>query len=124
MLKLMMIAGAGGFLGTCARFLVGKWCAGFWSSPFPFGTFLVNIFGCFVIGLIFGLVEKTRLCFSEEYMLLLVTGFCGGFTTFSAFTNEIWILSERGLRLTALLYLTLSIIIGLILVWAGRAIVR
>lgn len=60
MIKMMLIAGAGGFVGTCGRFLIGKWSAGMYHGAFPMGTFLVNIIGCFIIGLLFGLLEKAH----------------------------------------------------------------
>lgn len=50
MFKMMLIAGCGGFVGTCGRYLVGKWCSGMWHGSFPMGTFMVNIIGCFIIG--------------------------------------------------------------------------
>ena len=49
MIKAMLIAGCGGFVGTCGRYLVGKWCSGMFHGSFPMGTFLVNIIGCFII---------------------------------------------------------------------------
>lgn len=58
MIKMMLLAGAGGFVGTCGRFLIGKWSSAMFHGAFPMGTFLVNIIGCFVIGLLFGLLEK------------------------------------------------------------------
>ncbi len=66
MIKAMLIAGAGGFVGTCGRYLVGKWCAGMFHGPFPMGTFLVNIIGCFIIGLFFGLLEKAHVMTPEK----------------------------------------------------------
>lgn len=119
----MLIAGAGGFIGTCGRFLIGKWSAMFFHGSFPMGTFLVNIIGCFVIGIAFGLIEKTNLLSSTQN-LLLITGFCGGFTTFSAFANDIWILGTKGDWGTSALYLAASVILGVLLVWVGRALIR
>ena len=79
MIKMMLLAGAGGFVGTCGRFLVGKWSAGMFHGAFPMGTFLVNIIGCFIIGLLFGLLEKAHVMTPGENVML-ITGFCGGFT--------------------------------------------
>ena len=61
MFKAMLIAGAGGFIGTCLRYLVGKLAHYVFSSPFPWGTFAVNIIGSFVIGIFFGMAEKAHL---------------------------------------------------------------
>ena len=83
MIKSMLIAGCGGFVGTCGRFLVGKWCSGIFHGAFPMGTFMVNLIGCFIIGLFFGLLEKAHVMTPGENVLL-ITGFCRGFTTFSS----------------------------------------
>ena len=103
MFKAMLIAGAGGFIGTCLRYLVGKLAHYVFSSPFPWGTFAVNIIGSFVIGIFFGMAEKAHLI-SANMNVFLITGFCGGFTTFS--------------------YLVLSIVLGIVLVWLGRSVVK
>lgn len=84
MFKEIIIAGCGGFVGTAGRYLVGKWSSGMWHGAFPMGTFLVNIIGCFIIGLFFGLLEHAKVMTPNENVLL-ITGFCGGFTTFSSF---------------------------------------
>ncbi len=120
---MMLIAGAGGFIGTCGRFLIGKWCSAIFHGSFPVGTFLVNIIGCFIIGILFGLLEKTHVVTPSENVLL-ITGFCGGFTTFSSFANDMWILGSKGVWPTFILYLVLSVVFGVLLVWAGRAIIR
>ena len=91
----MLLAGCGGFVGTCGRYLVGKWCSGMWHGSFPMGTFLVNIIGCFIIGLFFGLLEKAHVMTPGENVLL-ITGFCGGFTTFSSFADDMWVLGSKG----------------------------
>ncbi len=121
--KEILIAGAGGFIGTAARFLIGRWTGGWWSGPFPLGTFLVNIIGCFLIGLFFGLIERLGLT-SGHHNILLITGFCGGFTTFSAFANEMWVMIGRGQWGVLAFYLAASIIMGIGLVWLGRLLVR
>lgn len=123
MIKMMLIAGAGGFVGTCCRYLVTRWCAMMFSGPWPLGTFLVNIVGCFVFGFLLGLFEKTQTVSTTE-SLLLVTGFCGGFTTFSAFAGEVCLLGDKGQFVTSLVYLLASVAIGVIMVIAGRALIR
>lgn len=123
MIKSMLIAGAGGFVGTCGRFLVGKWCAGMFHGPFPMGTFLVNVIGCFLIGIFFGLLEKAHVMTPGEN-LLLITGFCGGFTTFSSFADDMWVLGSKGEWATCTAYFVATVVIGVLLVWAGRAIIR
>ena len=93
MFKAMLIAGAGGFIGTCLRYLVGKLAHYIFSSPFPWGTFAVNIIGSFVIGIFFGMAEKAHLI-STNMNIFLITGFCGGFTTFSSFADDMFLLLQ------------------------------
>lgn len=119
----MLLAGAGGFAGTCCRFLIGKWSSTFFHGAFPMGTFLVNIIGCFIFGLLFGLLEKNNIMTSGENALL-ITGFCGGFTTFSTFANDMVVLSNKGDWASAGLYLAASVILGFLLVWGGRTLIR
>lgn len=123
MIKMMLIAGAGGFVGTCCRYLVTRWCAMLFSGSWPLGTFLVNVAGCFVFGVLLGLFEKTQTVSTTE-SLLLVTGFCGGFTTFSAFAGEVCLLGDKGQFMTSLVYLLASVAIGVVMVIAGRALIR
>lgn len=123
MFKEILIAGCGGFVGIAGRYLVGKWSAGIWHGAFPMGTFLVNIIGCFIIGLFFGLLENAKVMTPQENVLL-ITGFCGGFTTFSSFADDMWVLGQQGQWVTFGVYLGLSVVLGILCVWAGRAIIR
>lgn len=123
MFKAMLIAGLGGFLGTCGRFLIGKLAHYLFSSPFPYGTFIVNAAGCFLIGLFFGLAEKTHLV-SSDMNLFLITGFCGGFTTFSSFSDDMYLLVQGRHWGCLALYLVFSIVLGIILVWGGRGLIK
>ena len=85
--KLVLIVGVGGFLGTVARFLSQQLVYKLYPVVFPYGTLAVNLTGCFLIGVFYAMAEKNNLL-SPEWRLFLTTGFCGGFTTFSAFTYE------------------------------------
>ena len=123
MFKAMIIAGLGGFLGTSLRFLTGKLCHLLGVSTFPLGTFVVNIVGSFIIGILFGLVEKTNLI-SPTMNVLLITGFCGGFTTFSTFADDIYLLISQKHWLTMGVYFSLSVILGVLLVMAGRMLIK
>lgn len=120
---MMLIAGAGGFAGTCARFLIGRLCSAAGLGGLPVATFVVNIAGCFLIGLFMGLGERLQVL-TSAHGALLVTGFCGGFTTFSAFANEIWSLGNRGEWCLSALYAGGSIVSGVAMVIAGRLLVR
>ena len=122
-IKSMLIAGTGGFIGTCFRFLVGKVCSTFHTGVFPWGTFTVNLIGSFIIGVLFGLVEKSHLI-STNMNILLITGFCGGFTTFSSLSHDMLTLIQNRNWLPFILYTTLTFVCGLLLVWIGRTVVR
>lgn len=118
-MKQALIVGLGGAIGSITRLMLGG--AILHRLPnlkFPLGTFCVNIAGCLLIGIIAGLAER-RGAFSPDVRLFLMTGLCGGFTTFSAFANENVFLLRRGETATALLYITGSVIVGLLAVWAG-----
>ncbi len=119
----MLIAGMGGFIGTCTRFLAGRIMTGINLFGFPAGTFAVNLAGCFLIGLLTGYAEKTQ-ALSKESAVLLITGFCGGFTTFSTYASEIWNLGSRQEWVSAISYLLASIILGVALVGLGRHVIR
>ena len=119
MLKTLLLVGAGGFLGSIGRYLGSLYGNRLIPSDgFPFGTFLVNILGCFLIGLIYGLAEKHDWV-TPEARLFLATGFCGGFTTFSTFSHESFTLLNNGQHTHFVLYISLSVLIGIALAFAG-----
>ena len=89
---------------------------------FPWGTMAVNIAGCFLIGLLSGLSLGGNI--SPTTKLVLVTGFCGGFTTFSTFMNENLMLGRDGSILSAVLYTLASLVLGLLAVILGYQIVK
>lgn len=111
----------GGALGSTARYLVGTWVQTASNSiDFPYGTLTVNLVGCFVIGFLSQLAE-TRGAFTPEARALVFIGILGGFTTFSSFGNDtINLLRDTG-SFNALANVGANVILGLILVWLGRA---
>lgn len=119
----MLIAGTGGFLGTCARFLVNNLVVRIWKEPFPLATFLVNIIGCLIFGIIFGLLQRSQII-NPRLNAFLIVGFCGGFTTFSTFSAETVRLLGDSQSLTAFLYVGVSVICGLIAVWFGMLVAK
>jgi len=123
MFKAMIIAGLGGFIGTCLRFLTGKLCRAICDSAFPLGTFAVNVAGSLLIGILFGLAEKGNVI-SPAMNVFLITGFCGGFTTFSSFSDDMFLLLQQRQWLLFGLYAGLSFALGLAMVWLGRSLVR
>ncbi|HWN89445.1 MAG TPA: fluoride efflux transporter CrcB [Chitinophagaceae bacterium] len=113
MIKNFLIVGLGGATGSMLRYGVQKIFNTQHAVAFPTGTLLVNITGCFLIGILWGLAGRT-LSLSEEIKLLLMTGFCGGYTTFSAFTLEGIGLLKENKTVLFILYLTASVIGGLL----------
>ena len=119
----LLLVGAGGFLGSVLRYLLGSWVQTVFGGRFPLGTLAVNVLGCFLIGLLMGMAES-RSALPPEWRLFVVVGLLGGFTTFSAFsydTVELW----RGVTsLAAVLNVTASVGLGLTATWLGLALAR
>lgn len=113
MLRNILLVAIGGVIGSVCRYLL----SGINVASWPWGTFAVNILGSLFIGLLVGLVSKGIV--SPEIKLLLVTGFCGGFTTFSTFANESFSMMKAGDALQMALYLAASVVIGILAVWLG-----
>ena len=106
-----LIVAAGGAIGAVCRFLIGKLPLGS-NSGFPLKTFIVNILGCFMIGLVAALALK-QLSDSPKLVLFLKVGICGGFTTFSSFALETSGLLEKGSYAIAAAYVVLSVTLGI-----------
>lgn len=113
---LLIFLGSG--IGGGLRYMVSKLMMTLVATPFPLGTFTVNILGCLLIGYFSG-IPSTQSWMSPSARLLLTTGFCGGFTTFSTFMKEGDGLLTAHLPLTFIAYIALSLILGLIAVWIG-----
>jgi fluoride exporter len=123
MVKSIMIVGLGGFIGTVARFLISRYFQVNITSVFPWSTFVVNIVGCLLIGIIYGISEKSEVL-SPEIRLFLTVGICGGFTTFSTFSNDAFLLIRQDEWFRFAMYASLSIFLGLMAVYAGRFIIK
>lgn len=123
MLKTLLYIGFGSFLGGIARYLTARAVQNSVASSFPYGTMVVNLLGCLLIGLIFGLSERTNLI-SDEWRIFLTVGFCGGFTTFSTFANENIALLRDGNLFYFALYTGLSVFLGLVAVFLGNALTK
>lgn len=123
MIKSYLIVGLGGAAGSMLRYGVQKIFNSQYAGQFPTGTLLVNISGCFIIGVLWGIASRS-LTWNEEMKLLLMAGFCGGFTTFSAFTMEgIGLLKENKSSLF-IIYLTASVVGGLLATFIGIRIAK
>ena len=116
-MKSFLLVFLGGGLGSSLRYLVES-AMNQYSKVLPFGTFTVNMLGCLLIGLILGYVQKENTLTSNQ-TLLLATGFCGGFTTFSAFANENLELIKNGEILNFSIYTISSILVGVLAVFIG-----
>ncbi len=121
-MKIILAIGIGSCIGGIFRYLLSQFIQNKFLSAFPFGTMSVNIIGCFLIGFIFGLSERGN--FTMEWRLFLVTGFLGGFTTFSSFSNETVALLRDGQIWHAFIYITGSVVIGLLATFTGISLIK
>ena len=116
----ILVVGLGGFFGAIARFLISGWVQNLFSkSVFPFGTLSVNMLGCLVIGLLFGLSQYLGDVLTPRGKLLLITGFLGALTTFSTFGHETFELIQDNEILLAFANVGIQIVFGLFAVWIG-----
>ena len=122
-MRTILLIAIGGGLGSVFRYLTTLAINRYSQLFFPYATFTANILGCFLIGLILGLLEKNNVT-SSDLKFFLVTGFCGGYTTFSTFSNENVSLMQANQMGTAFLYIALSVIVGLAATWSGLMVSR
>lgn len=123
MIKSILIVGCGSFVGGALRYLLSTLMKNESASSFPIGTLLVNILGCFLIGVIYGLFVRYSTT-SHMLCLLLTTGVCGGFTTFSTFANESLQMLQAGNVGGFIGYVAASVILGILLVLFGYNLVK
>lgn len=121
-MKLILAIGTGSFIGGILRYLLSQFIQTKFLSIFPFGTLTVNIVGCFFIGLVFGFSDRGNL--TPEWRLFLATGLLGGFTTFSAFSNETVGMLRDGQLWYATAYISSSVIVGLVATFIGFSITK
>ena len=123
MLRALLLVGLGGAVGSMMRYAASILVNRAVDHSFPVATFLVNITGCFLIGLLFGFGERQHWMQGDTW-LVLATGFCGGFTTFSAFASENVSLLGKGNSYSSILYIALSVVVGIVLCRLGISIMR
>jgi CrcB protein len=119
-----LLVGVGGFLGANARFILARGVGTLFETKFPFGTFVINISGSFLLGVLGALVSEKMVPNSEAMRLALGIGFLGAFTTFSTFEFETHALFDDGSWLTATTNMFASLFVGLVAVRAGIVLVK
>lgn len=118
-----MIIGIGGFIGAVARYGLALWIGQRWGRSFPLGTFVVNVSGSFLIGLLMTLMAE-RFAMNPQWRLLLVVGFLGAYTTFSTFEYETGALLKDGEWAFAMLNIILSVVVGFVALKLGEGIAK
>jgi CrcB protein len=120
----VLLVGFGGFIGSAGRYLVSGWVQNLVDKPLlPFGTLVVNVLGCLLIGLLGGVAEVREIMHPNARMFVMV-GILGGFTTFSTFGYETFAMGRDGESLMALANIGSQVVLGLAAVWAGFALAR
>ena len=116
-MKTVLVIGLGSFIGGAGRYLLSTAIQNSSKSLFPYGTLLVNLAGCLLIGLVFSLAVTGTI--TQEWRLYLATGVIGGFTTFSAFSLETLQLLQSGRMMYAMLYAGCSVGLGILCTFLG-----
>lgn len=118
MIRLLLFVAVGGALGSALRFAMQRSLNPIEQDAFPIGTLLVNILGCLLLGIVWGLSDKYH-SFSEETKFFLLTGLCGGFTTLSAFSQESLLMMKAERFSILSIYLLITVVGGWLATWAG-----
>lgn len=124
MLKNILLVALGGAAGSVARYLLSKAIQDTAATAFPWGTMAVNVAGCLLIGLLYGLASGDGTRLGADLKLMLTVGFCGGFTTFSTFANESLTLAKTGDALLSAAYIGSSVALGVLAVAAGAQLAK
>lgn len=122
-MKEVIMVGIGGAAGSILRYLSTQLVQKYYNGHFPLATFTINVLGCLLIGVLIGYFSKTQLL-QNDWKLLLITGFCGGYTTFSAFASENLNLINNNQIGLAIFYIALSVFLGIGAVWIGLLLSR
>jgi len=123
MFKYALITGTGGFIGSALRYLMQRLSALIFPVSFPYGTFIINLLGALIIGVLFAISEQTTLI-GPQWRIFAITGILGGFTTFSSFTLDTMNLLRESQYLYAITYISLTIVLGIMFTIAGYLIIK
>ena len=123
MLKTIGLVFLGGGIGSSFRYLNTVWTGKLFPSHFPIATLITNITGCLLIGILLGIAERQQVT-SSDFKFFFVTGVCGGYTTFSAFSAESLNMLQNGQSFQAILYIAASLFIGILMTWLGFIIMK
>lgn len=118
MFKSFFYVGAGSFIGGVARFIIAKILSNIKFLSFPSGTIAINLLGCFFCGIIMGCLERYDIM-NNNLRLFMMVGVCGGFTTFSTFISDNFIMIRKGVFFQVILYTSISVFVGLFLFYIG-----
>lgn len=122
-LRILLLVGLGGGIGSIFRYLSALLVHKYYAGIFPLATFVINLLGSLLIGILFGCIERYQWN-NPDLKFLFIVGFCGGYTTFSAFSIENINLLQAGDTATAFAYIGLSVVLGLTATWAGLSLVK
>jgi fluoride exporter len=122
-MKPLLLVGIGGAFGSICRYLAQVYIGKYTSLTFPVGTLVVNLTGCFLIGILFGFSSRYA-WMTMEWRLFLMTGICGGYTTFSSYSLDSITLLRQGNYTYFFVYVLGSVIVGFLATVAGAAVVR
>ena len=122
-MRLVLLACAGGAIGAGVRFMIAEWFAERGWATFPWSTFLINITGSTLMGLVVGILAS-RAVAAPELRVFIATGVLGGYTTFSAYSLDAWLLGERGHWGAAALYVVGSVVLSIAGLGAGLYLAR
>jgi CrcB protein len=117
-----LVVGMGGFIGANIRYFLGRWAAQKWGTDFPYGTFVINVSGSFILGLFATLAA--RLAWNDAWRLLVAIGFVGAFTTFSTFEYETFELIRQNNLARAGVNVLGSVLVGFLAVYLGVVVAR